>query len=97
MESLVSKLQKEVGLTEEQATKSVDCVRKYMEDNDLYDWDDFFESKAKDMSEKAKKAWSDLTGKTHSWTDKFDDWADKAGQVIKDARNKAADMLSDKD
>ncbi len=96
MDSLVSKLQNEVGLTEEQAKKAMSCIRSYMIENDLVDWDNFFEAKARDVSEKAQKAWNELTGKTVDWNEKINDWADKANKMIKEARNKAADFIADK-
>ncbi len=102
MESLVTKLENEVGLSHEQALKTIGCVRSYMIENDLeLDWEEFIESKAKKMSESAKQAWYELSGKSQTWADKAQDtieeWSDKAKQTIKDARNKAADFIADKD
>ncbi len=97
MKSLVSKLQKEAELTEEQAKKAMNCIRSYMIENDLVDWDDFFEAKAREISDKAKNAWIELTGKSENWSEKIEGWSDKANKMIKDARNKAADFIADKD
>ncbi len=97
MGSLVSKLQNEAGLTEEQAKKAMSCVRSYMIENDLVDWDDFFEAKTREISSKAQKAWTELTGKSENWSDKIEEWSDKANKMIKDARNKTADFIADKD
>ncbi len=50
MESLADRLEKDVGLTKEQAQRAVDCVKNYMMENDL--------------TAKAKEAIKDVRNKT---------------------------------
>ncbi len=109
MDSLVTRLEQEVGLTHEQAVNAVKCIRKYLNENGLDpDWEEFLEAQAHKLSISAKTALDELTGKTQTWGAKLDDWADKAHgkledlgdkakQTIKDVRNKAADFIADKD
>lgn len=101
METLISKLEKEVGLTSEQAVKAVACVQEYMKENDLYiDWTEFMKAKSDKLGNKAKNALNELFGDP-TWTDKaaanISDATEKAKQTIKDVRNKAADFIADKD
>ena len=101
METLITKLEREVGLTHEQAVQSVNCFREYMRDNDLHiDWESFLKAKSHKVSEKGKQAFNQLFGDP-AWADKASDnineFVDKAKQSIKDARNKAADFIADKD
>ncbi len=109
MDSLVSKLEREVGLTSEQARKTVDCVKNYLSENDLTpDWEEFFERKFEKIADKTKNTYNQVVDKTQTLGGKIHDLADKAGDVfedlsdktakkVKDLRNKAADFISDKD
>lgn len=98
MESLVTKLEREAELTYEQAVKAVECFRNYIVENDLEpDWDKFFRSKAQHLSQKAKQALNEISGKNQSWGDKLDDFTDKAKQTITEARSRAADFIAPKD
>lgn len=108
MDSLVKRLENEVGLTSEQATKVIRCIRSYMKDNDIQpDWDEFLEAKAKKLSGSAQIFIDELLGKTKSVTDQLDEWADKAQDKLDDlsdeaqkkwddVRHKAADFISPK-
>ncbi len=113
MENLITKLQEEVGLTSEQAQNAVECMKKYMLENDMVpDWDDFFRAKAQKMTDKAKETYAHVSEKvsenSKEWTEKINDFteksstaidelSDKAAEKIKDLRNKAADFIADKD
>ncbi|MCL1942506.1 MAG: hypothetical protein FWF54_03030 [Candidatus Azobacteroides sp.] len=101
MDTLVTKLRNEVGLTYEQAIHSITCVKEYLQENGPEpDWDAFLCHKAKTFSDSAKEKLDLLTRKAQDITEKMietmDDWADKTGakEKIKDARYKAADFIS---
>lgn len=100
MDTLISKLEKEAGLTQEQATKAVQCMQQYMKDNDLHiDWSEFVKTKSKKLGDQAKNAFDQLFGDA-TWADKaaenINDFTEKAKQTIKEVRNKTADFISDK-
>lgn len=100
MEDLVKKLQDEVGLTEDEAIKTLSIIKNYMDDEHLeIDWDKFFKGKYGDFSNKVKSIYENVTSQGKSYTDKFadkvGDLADKARKSAHDLTQKAADILSD--
>lgn len=100
METLLSKLEKEAGLTSEQAAKAVACFKQYMKENDLQiDWEAFLKAKSQQVTEKAQGAFNQLFGDS-DWADKasasLNEFAEKTKKTIKDVRNKTADFIADK-
>lgn len=101
METLIGKLEKEAGLTQEQAINAIKVFQEYMKENDLHiDWEDFLKAKSQKVSESAKDAFNQLFGDPN-WADKASDnlnsLADKAKKTINKARNAAADLLATDD
>ncbi len=101
MEPLISKLQKEVGLSSEQAINTVKCFQEYMKENDLQiDWNQFIKTKSQKIGTQAKDAFNQLFGDPE-WGEKaaanINEFAEKAKQTIKEIRNKTADFIADKD
>jgi hypothetical protein len=94
MENLINKLQREAGLTEEQAIKAVSVVKDYMDKEGLdIDWDKFFKGKTEEFINKAKDLFSDVSKHTQSYTDKF---VDKVDEFADKARRKASDFFNEK-
>ncbi len=96
---LIQKLQKEAGLSYEQAEKVVDSVREYiLEKQGDPDWDSFLKNKASDLAEQAKEAGENLTQKLSEFknkaVEKIDDISDKAQDKINDLRSRAADFIA---
>ncbi len=113
METLLTKLKNEVGLSDEQALKVMSCITDYMQENGLQpDWEKFLKGKAKNLMDTAKSAFDDFSHKAQDYADKIgdkvEDWADKAQDSVEDLseeakqkvnelKKKASDYLSDKD
>jgi len=94
MENLIKKLQVEVGLTEDEAIKTVSVVKDYMDKEGLeIDWDKFFKGKSEEFLSKAKVLFSDVSKQTQSYTDKF---VDKVDEFADKARKKASDFFNEK-
>ena len=71
MENLIKRLQEEVGLTEDQAIKTLSVVKNYMDKEGLdIDWEKFFKGKAEDYLSKAKDLFDNLSKQTKEYTDK---------------------------
>lgn len=101
MEDLVKRLQTEVGLTEEEAIKSISVVKDYMDKEGLdIDWEKFFKGKSEDFIEKARVLFANVSKQTQSYTDKIvdkvDSFADKAKKSAQDLSQKAADFFGEK-
>lgn len=101
MENLVRKLQEEVGLTEEQAVKSVIIMKEFMSNGGVdVDWDKLFKLKYEEFANKAKDIYSNVSKQTQSYTDKIADKVDKLAVKAKksahDLSVKAADFFDDK-
>jgi len=101
METLISKLKSEAGLTEEQAIRSIQAFNEYMNENDLkIDWEEFLKAKSRKVSEATKSAFNQLFGEI-TWrgkaADNINSMTDKAKEAIDKARNAAADFLATDD
>lgn len=101
MENLIKKLQDEVGLTQDQAIKTISVVKDYMDKEGLeIDWEKFFKGKSEDFVEKAKGLFQNMSKQTQSYTDKIvdkvDDFTDKARKSAHDLSQKAADFFDEK-
>lgn len=101
IDKLIKRLQTEVGLTEEQAIKSISVMKDQMDKEGLeIDWEKFFKGKTEDFLEKAKELFSNVSKQTQSYTDKLvdkvDDFADKARKSAHDLSKKAADFFDEK-
>lgn len=102
MENLIKKLQEEVGLTTEQATKALSVIKDYLgKEGAEIDWGNFFKDKADDLKDKAKELLSNVSSHTQEYSDKLsdklDDFAEKARKSAHDLSQKAADFFDDKD
>lgn len=101
MDNLVKRLQQEAGLTEEQAFRTIDIVKDFMDKEGLeIDWDKFFKGKYEDFVEKAKNIYTNITQQSDSYTDKIadklDDLATKARKGAHNLSKKAADFFDEK-
>lgn len=101
MENLVKKLQEEVGLTEDEAIKTISVVKEYMDKEGMeIDWEKFFKGKTEEFLAKAKILFSNISKQTQPYTDKFsdkmEDIASKARKGAHDISKKAADFFDDK-
>ncbi|WP_029904482.1 hypothetical protein [Prevotella sp. 10(H)] len=101
MENLVKRLQTEVGLTEDEAIKSISVVKDYMDKEGLeIDWEKFFKGKSQEFIVKAKEMFESISKHTHVYTDKFvdkvDNFTDKARKSAHDFSQKAADFFDEK-
>ena len=101
MENLVKKLQDEVGLTEEEAIKTLSIVKQFMDDEGLeIDWNKFFKGKYEDFADSVKRIYEKATTQSQVYTDKFADkvenLAAKAKKGAHDLSQKAADFFDEK-
>lgn len=82
MDNLIKKLQEEVGLTEEQAIKTMITVKHFMDQEEMHiDWGKFFDHKVDKYSDKIKNLLGQLV-------DKADGMMDKAKDSVKDIGTK---------
>lgn len=100
MENLIKKLQDEVGLTQEQAIKTLSTVKDYMDKENLkIDWNKFFKGKYEDFADKVKALSDKVNEKTQPYTemisDKVDEVVSKAKKGAHDLSQKAADFFDD--
>lgn len=101
MENLIKKLQEEVGLTQDQAIKSISTIKDYMDKEGMeIDWDKFFKGKTDDFLSKAKGLFFNVSKQTQNYTDKIvdkvDNFADRARKGAHDLSQKAADFFDEK-
>lgn len=92
MENLIKKLQEEVGLSQDEAIKTISIVKEYMDKEGMdIDWDKFFKGKTEDFIDKARELFSNVSKHTQSYTDKIvdkiDSFADKAKKGAQDLFN----------
>ncbi len=89
MKDLVQRLEKEVGLTHEQAKQSIGIFRDYLiECDDDPDMVEMMKVKASHMASTAKSKYEDLT-------DKADQMVDKVGDKITNVANQAGDKADE--
>ncbi len=98
---LIKRLENEVGLSEEQAIKTISIIKEQMDKEGLeIDWEKFFKGKTEDFLEKAKSLFSSVSKQTQSYTDKLvdkvDEFADKARKGARDLGQKANDLFDEK-
>lgn len=101
IDALIKRLQTEVGLTEEEAIKSISIMKDQMDKEGLdIDWEKFFKGKTEDFLARAKVLFSNVSKQTQSYTDKLvdkvDGFADKARKSAHDLSKKAADFFDEK-
>lgn len=102
MDNLLKKLQDEVGLTPDQATKSIKVIKDFMDKEGLdIDWDKFFKGKYESFLDKVKNVYGNVSKSADSYTDKLenvaDDISDKAKKVAHDLTKKATDFFDGDD
>lgn len=98
MENLITKLQDEVGLTEEQAIKSLKMVKEYMDQEGIeIDWDKFFKGKFEDFKSQSQSFFKNIMSKAHDYSnkigDKVEDLTEQAKDKAHDLSQKAADYI----
>ncbi len=88
MKTLITKLQKEVGLTEKQACKAVEIFRKYILDNKKDpDLVEAVKIKTVRAANKAKAEYNKVEGKIEDWVE------DKTEEVVVIAKKKAKKVV----
>lgn len=100
MENLLKRLQDEVGLTEEQAVKTISVVKDFMDKEGLaIDWEKFFKNKYDDLKDQAKSLFDVLSDKAREYTNKIEDTVEdlsvQAKRAARDLSQKASDYLDD--
>ncbi|MCX8677121.1 MULTISPECIES: hypothetical protein [Apibacter] len=89
MENIIEKLQKEVGLSEDQAVKSLNVIKEYMDKEDLHvDWEKFFKGKYEHFKDSVSNFFSKISNKAEDWGDKI---GDKVEDLTTDAKRKIRD------
>ena len=101
MVDIIKRLQEEVGLTEDQAIKSLSVIKDYMDKEGLeIDWGQFFKNKYEDLSDNVKGLYDKVTKQSQGFTDKIadkvEDLASKARKGAHDLSQKAADFFDEK-
>lgn len=101
MENLVKRLQDEVGLTEEEAIKSLSIIKQFMDEEGLeIDWNKFFKGKYEEFTDSVKRIYEKATTQSQTYTEKIADkvegLAAKARKGAHDLSQKAADFFDEK-
>lgn len=95
MENIIEKLQKEVGLNEDQAVKSLKVIKEYMDKENLQvDWEKFFKGKYEHFKDSVSTFFSKISDKAEDWSDKI---GDKVEDLTTDAKQKMKDVSKNKD
>jgi len=102
MDNLIKKLQDEVGLSEEEALKTLSVVKEYMDKEGLdIDWEKFFKGKYSDFKDKVKSLYDSYTQHAEDYSykiaDKVEDLATQAKRTARDLTNKASHLLKDEE
>ncbi len=100
MENLIEKLQKEAGLTEDQAINAIAVIKDYMDEEGIsIDWNVFFKGKyneflkrSKSIAENISHKMDDLSDKV---SDKVEDISTQAKRTVRDFSKKVYDKLND--
>lgn len=100
IDELINRLQTEVGLTQDQAIKSISVMKDQMDKDGLHiDWEKFFKGKTDDFVTKTKTLFSNVSKQTQSYTDKLvdkvDNFADKARKSAQDLSQKATGLFDE--
>ncbi len=89
MENLIEKLQKEAGLTEDQAHKALSVVKDFMDKENLdIDWEKFAKGKFEDVK-------GSVSSLFHKVSEKAGDCSDKSGDTLKDLSDQADQKIKD--
>jgi gas vesicle protein len=89
MENIIEKLQKEVGLSEDQAMKSLNVIKEYMDKENLHiDWEKFFKGKYENFKDSISTFFSKIS-------DKAEDWSDKIGDKVEDLKTDTKQKIKD--
>lgn len=101
MENIVERLQKEAGLSEEQAIKALSVVKDFMDKEGLsIDWSKFFKTKYEDLTDSLKELYKKLTDQSQSYTEKISDTVENLTSKVRkgahDISQKAADFFDEK-
>lgn len=102
MENLVEKLQKEVGLSEEQSLQVISVVKEFMDDEGItIDWDKFIKGKYKALikqaNEKFKSAARKMDDLSDELSDKMEDFATQTKRKARDLSKKVYDALDEEE
>lgn len=102
MENLIKKLEQEVGLTHEQAIKTVSVIKDFMDKEGIdIDWEHFFKGKYNDFLSKVKSLYGSYSEHAEEYSnkiaDKVEDIADQAKKTAKDLSDKASNLMKGED
>lgn len=99
MENLIKRLQKEAGLTEEQAHKAWDVMRDFIDKEGMtIDWSKIFKDKYEDFKGQTKSFIADVSGKAENLSSKVTDKVTDASlQAKRMARDFSKKMYEDLD
>lgn len=93
--NIIEKLQKEVGLSEEQAIKSLHIIKDYMDNENIHvDWEKFFKGKYEHFKDTVTSFFSKVGDKVEDWSDKI---GDKVDDLTIETKRKIRDVSKDKD
>lgn len=100
MENLIQKLQDEIGLTEEQAIKTIAVVKEYMDAEGMsIDWNKFFKGKYNEFVKRTESFVNKVSNKVDNFSDKvsdkMEDMGTEAKQTVRDLSKKIYDKLND--
>lgn len=100
MEDLLKKLQEEVGLSEDQAVKTMKIFKEFMDKEGLdINWDKFFKGKYEDLKDQAKSLFDVFSKKANEYSNKLEDKVEdltiQAKRTARDLSQKASEMLDD--
>lgn len=102
MDNLIKKLQEEVGLTEEQALKTLSVVKQHMDTEGVdIDWEKLFKGKYNEFVDTVKSFYDNYSQHAEEYSnklaDKVEDLAQQAKKTAQDLTKKASDLLKDKE
>lgn len=94
MENILEKLQNEVGLTKDQAMKTLSVLKDFMDKENIHiDWNKFFKGKYENMKESISTFFSNMSDKAEDFGNKI---SDKVGDISAEAKRKIKDVSKDK-
>lgn len=101
MENLIKRLEKEAGLTQEQAIKAIITIKDFMDkENVKVDWGKFVKDKYEDLTQMLKDIPNKVNEKAQPYTEKISEAIDsavsKARKSAHDISQKAAEFFEEK-
>lgn len=94
MGNIIERLQKEAGLSEEQAMKTLSVLKDFMDKEDIHiDWDKFLKGKYESFKSTITSFFGKISDKAGDLGDKI---SDKVEDLTTDAKRKIRDVSKDK-